>query len=170
MWSDGNCNGGHKLHQPYLVEIWLPWRQNYPFFSDLLGKASDSPFLLLKKGAYPLADRLECRFTTSWASSLSSSYNGDKPVECTFNEGPASTTAPTCDKEHCLQKNAADSNDITEQPQPPMVEYVHTSGEEANEPMKKDLKAEHHCSKHPTITKIQYGRETTEVQQKDSPL
>ena len=54
-----------------------------------------------------------------------------------------------------------------------MVEYVYSSGEEANEPMEKDPKAEHHCSKHPTITKTQYGRETpripkTEVQQKDS--
>ena len=41
--------------------------------------------------------------------SLSSSYHGDQPVECTYNEGPASTTAPTCDKEPCLQKNAVDS-------------------------------------------------------------
>ena len=54
-----------------------------------------------------------------------------------------------------------------------MVEYMHTSGEEANEPMRKSPKAEHHCSKHPTITKIQHGQETpripkTEVQQKDS--
>lgn len=97
-------------------------------------------------------------------SSLSSSYNGDQPVECTFNEGPASTTPPTFDKEPCLQENAAnscylgetnealglqkkvtsycdinrDEKDTAEQPQPPMVGYVYSSGEEANEPMRKD--------------------------------
>ena len=116
-------------------------------------------------------------------SSLSSSYHRDQPVECTINEGPASTTPPTFDKEPCLQETAADScyfkgetketlrlqkketssnnnlqstqycdtnhdeKDTTEQPQSPMVDCVYSSGEEANEPMRKDPKAEHHYSK-----------------------
>ena len=44
-------------------------------------------------------------------SSLPTSYNGGQPVDCTFNEGTTSTTAPTYEKEPYLnvQRNAADS-------------------------------------------------------------